>query len=205
MSDAIREEIEGFITTVENKLQEIVQEFSDGKLNRVQFHVLYQRYSDQLVAANDALETGNINTIYNLRSGTATVAVRDAFEGKAVGLIIHHHASDSIVETLGKFGLSLVANIASKLSEIAKEVSANKFVDNEVQKIDEDNWLVLQPGRYTTLVVRFINEPSQNQSEAISRMRRDFEKANQTVLESGRKVEGSELAYPFAAFIRNIR
>lgn len=203
MSDAARNEVKAFIASVEEKMTQIVQEFAEGTLNRDQFQALYERYSSQLATANEALETGKLDTLYSIRNDVSSLIVRDTYEGKALGLIIYHHKGDTILETVGVFSLAIIAEISPRLSEISQKVKGGSgFLDWQVEKFAEDQWLLFDPGRYTTLVTLFRNQPSQQQADQLDRLHNDFEAANRAMFQSDDRLDSAKLAYPFASFVR---
>lgn len=200
LSEQAKQEVESFIETVHQKTQRIVEEFAAGEISREQFHHLYERYTYQLDAAHDTIQSGSINIFYSLRNTESSMAIRSYYQGKARGLLVFHHQSSSVLEILGEFGVPL-EQITRKLKDIAQAVINNHFVDWEVTKIGDSQWLLFEPGKYTTVVTLFQNEPSAQQSSEIDRMHRDFENANRTKLEQ-KRVNSYQLAYPFIAFVQ---
>lgn len=200
LSDKTQHEIEAFIETVNQKTQQVVDEFAAGHINREQFHHLYERYSHQLEIAREALQTGSADVFYGLRNTDSSMIIRNIYQGKAKGLLVFHHKSSAVLQTLGDFDLPVI-EITRKLKDIAQSVMANRFVDWESLKLDDNQWVLFEPGKYTTVVTLFVNEPSQQQSQEIARMHRDFEAANRAMLDQPR-VNAYQLAYPFAAFVQ---
>lgn len=203
MSDKVRQEAEAFKNAVAAKMEKLINEFAEGKLSREQFQVIYDRYSNQLEIAEQAMRTGRLDEIYESRNSTSTVAMRDAYEGKATGLMIYHHRSGTILETLGNFAPPM-AIIQPMLDRFAAQLAENKFIDDYVEKIGDREWVLYVPGRFTIVVTTFLNEPSEKQSQKIAQLHRDFEKANRHRL-AEEAVDAGKLAYPFTVFVQKKR
>ncbi len=192
MSVDAQQKAEEYKAVIEGKIQKIVAEFAEGKISREQFHVLYERYSGRLAIADHALLSGNPDAISIAQSGPPTIAVRSAYMGKAMGMLVYHTRSQCILETLGEFG---VAN------EHYQMILNNPINERRSEKLDDRDWLLFVPGEFTVVVVLFHNEPSQMQIREIERLHRDFEQANRPVLVQS-PVDPDRLAYPFLVFVK---
>ena len=200
MSTRGRESAEAFKTLMEEKIRALIGEFAEGQLSREQFHVLYERYSSRLSIATEALITNNPEAIEIAKGGPPTIAVRGAFMGRALGLRIFHHKSRAFIETLGEFDVD-DAKITPILNEFGMMIEVNKLVDQRLLQKDARHWLLFNPGRYTSVVTFFANEPSQMQMKEIARLHHDFEVANTHALQQP-NVDASTLGQPFVVFIK---
>lgn len=198
--ESINQEIQAFKTTVSDKIEKIVSEFAKGKISREQFQAIYERYDSQLQIAESALETGSLGQIYASRNVSSTIAVRDAHQGKALGLMIYHNKSESIIETLGNFDLPMIF-IQPLLQQFTAAIAENKFVDHEIEKISDQQWVLYSPSRQSIIVTLFHNEPSEQQIHKIRNIHRDFEKANNAQLDK-EEVDVDTLARPFTVFVQ---
>lgn len=199
MSTESQSKAQAFKAMVEEKIQNLVAEFAEGKLSREQFHAIYARYSSQLSIANQAMATGNPDAVSIAQGGPPTVAMRDALMGKAIGLLIYHHNSGTVVETLGAFDVP-VNKFSAVLNDFSLLLQTGKHIDYRVERLQEDQWLLFDPGRHTTIVTLFRHEPSQAQIREIERLHHDFEQANGTL--RGDTVDAEKLAYPFLVFVK---
>lgn len=193
------EKARAFMAKIQDKIQQLLADFSDGKLNKDQFHAVYEHYNQQLALAIQAMQTGNPDSIAEAQGGM-TVAIKEEHMGKAIGLMIYNNRNGTLVETLGEFDIS-VAKIAPILNDFSLLMQSNKRVNRRVERMAEKRWLLFAAGRYTTVVTLFHNEPSQLQSQEIERLHSDFEEANRFYFESG-EVDSTRLAYPFLVFIK---
>ncbi|GAB4516580.1 MAG: hypothetical protein OHK0046_22180 [Anaerolineae bacterium] len=190
---------EAYKAVLEGKIQKVVVEFAEGKLSRAQFQVLYERYNSQLAIATHAIYSGNPDAIQIAQNGLPTLVVRDAYEGKAIGLLIYHHKSSTILETLGTFEVP-IDKIHPTLSTFKMLLEAQEFVEQRAEQLNSARWLLYTPGKATIIVTLFHNEPSAQQMREIERLQHDFEQANHLLLQKD-EINARELAYPFVAFI----
>lgn len=199
MTDS-RAKAQAFKETIEAKIRGIIEEFADGKLSREQFHVIYEKYNAQLEIANHALLSGNPDAVSIAQGGPPTIAIRDAYMGKALGLLIYHNKSGQVLETLGDFSVP-VSSVSPVLNDITRLMQDNQFIERRTVKIGEKQWLMFAAGDFTTIVTEFVHQPSEFQSREIERLQHDFEEANRTALQR-EQVNTGKLAYPFLVFIK---
>jgi hypothetical protein len=112
---------------------------------------------------------------------------------------VYYHDTGLLLETIGDFDVS-VAKIAPTLNNIGAQASHGVKVPARTEKIFGE-WLLYVPGRYSTTVMLFSNEPAGRQINIIENMHRDFEAANETALKSG-QADGTKLIYPFQSFVQ---
>ncbi|MDX1995615.1 MAG: hypothetical protein SF029_24740 [bacterium] len=200
MSEDAKKQAEIYKSLIEAKIRKLIGEFAQGKISREQFHILYERYSSRLAITNHALFSGIPEAISIAQGGVPTVAIKEAYTGKAIGMVIYHNQSGMVVETLGEFDVP-VKQVAAVLNDFSLMMRANQLIDRRIDKLDARQWLVYVPGKFTTVVTLFYNEPSTEQVREIERLHHDFEEANRVSLEK-EQVDGGKLAYPFLVFIK---
>ena len=195
-----REKAEAFIEKVESKIQDLIAEFSEGKISREQFNLLYDRYNGQLSIANEALAENDIRALNEIENSVPTIFVKNATAGKATGMAIYHHRSGRIIEALGNFNAP-VAQLTPILNDIMGKVEANEFVEPRSLNIERGHWVLFESRRYTTIITLFRNEPSALQIREMQRLHHDFEVANQRFLMTD-TVDTKSLGYPFLAIVQ---
>jgi hypothetical protein len=191
---------ENFKSEVQKKIQNLISEFAEGKISREQFNMIYMRYSSRLEIADHAMFSGNPDAIQIVQGGPPTIAVKEAFMGKAIGLAIYHNKSGTMIDTLGSFEVP-VALISPVLNDFSAMMEANKLIDRRIRKVGLEQWVLFAAGKYTTIVTLFHNEPSQMQIRELERLHHDFEEANQAFLKK-EAVDKNKLAYPFLSFVQ---
>lgn len=190
-----------FKAQVEQKIQALLEEFANGKLSREQFQAIYERYNSQLLLAEQALRSTNPDVVIGMaQGGPPTIAMKEAYMGKALGMMIYNNMNGTEIETLGEFNVP-VDKIAPTLNDFSQMMKGSRLVDRQAKKIGMREWLLFVGGNYTTVVCLFQNEPSPDQCREIERLHHDFELANCWFL---RNVEAdkSKLAYPFMTFVQ---
>lgn len=200
MSTRSNAKAEAFKAELQVKIQSLIAEFAEGKISREQFNVIYGRYSGQMAIADHALISGNPEAVSIAQTGIPTIAVREAYMGKAIGLAIYHNKSGMMVDTLGNFDVP-IGLVSHVLNDITEMMETNRLIDRRTEKIGPQQWLLFAAGRYTTVVTLFRNEPSPMQSREIERLHHDFEEANRAFLQR-ESVDKDKLVYPFLVFVQ---
>jgi hypothetical protein len=189
-----------FKAQVEQKIQALLEEFADGKLSREQFQAIYERYNSQLLLAEQALRSANPDVVIGMaQGGPPTIATKEAYMGKAMGMMIYNNQNGMLIETLGDISVP-AEKIAPTLNDFSQMMAGNRPVERQAKKIGTREWLLFVGGHYTTVVCLFHNEPSPEQCREIERLHHDFELANRWFLRSG-QTDKSRLAYPFLTFV----
>ena len=184
------------------KMVKVAEEFARGEISREQFQKIYEHYQGQLVLATQMMIDADALSTMSLPAGE-TIAIRKNLTAKAKAMTIYYHATGLLLETIGDFDAP-VALISPTLNNIGSQVQHGKIVEPRPEKF-KDSWLLYIPGRYSTAVMQFSNEPSVRQISILANMHRDFEIANESVLRSG-QAENSALVYPFQAIVmRSVR
>ncbi len=195
------QKMQAFKTQTQEKIRKLIAEFAEGMVSREQFHVIYERYTSQLAMADMAAASRSPDAVMGMLSDMpATIAVREAHMGKAVGMTIYNNRSGTLLETLGDFDVS-PEKLAPILNDFTMMMQSGKSVERETRKISAKQWLVFAGGTFTTVITLFRNEPSEAQCREIERLHRDFEEANRTFFMSN-AVDSNKLAYPFMVFVQ---
>lgn len=192
---------QAFKAQVESKIQALLAEFADGKLNREQFNALYERYSSQLALAQQALASSKPMVLKPRGSNESTIAVKQEHMGKAVGLAIYQNRTGICVEMLGTFDVSAYL-VSPVLNDFNHMTEAQRLLAQRIVALEGQRWLLFTGGRYTTVATLFHNEPSPQQVREILRLHTDFEIANSASLEQGGQLDSQQLAYPFVVFVQ---
>lgn len=190
--------VDQYKTRVMDKIDRLLTEFAEGKVSREQFHAIYEHYNNQLNLA----ESLNVATD-EAGDGTpgATIAIRHAHMGKALGMMIYHNKSGTFVDTLGDFDVETAA-LAPTLNDFSLLMDAGEFIDRRVLKQRDERWLLFAPGKFTTAIVLFHHEPSPQQMREVERLHHDFEQANASALSTTGRVNNGRLAYPFVIILQ---
>ncbi|MCA9904674.1 MAG: hypothetical protein KC547_12540 [Anaerolineae bacterium] len=190
---------EQYKSRVIEKIDRLLTEFAEGRVSREQFHAIYEHYNNQLNLAESLdIPTGNSE---DPNAPGATIAIRHAHMGKALGMMIYHNKSGTFVDTLGDFDIETSA-LAPTLNDFSLMMDAGEFIDRRVRKHRDERWLLFAPGKYTTAIVLFHHEPSPQQMREVERLHHDFELANAASLRTAGRVNNGRLAYPFIIILQ---
>ena len=180
------------------KMAVVAQEYAEGKINRVQFHVIYQRYQEQRDITERLLKrdpkTGAWRTV--IQPGH-TSFLREHFEAKVESFAIYHTALAKRIILTGTLQLprQQVLPILSKLQVVARKQGSPGTAK---RKLKDDRVVLFVPGVYALSVAVFSLDPAVAQVEMIQDMHRDFEQANRQVLEH-QIFDPREMVFPHRA------
>lgn len=195
------EKVKTYKALIQQKIQKLIAEFAEGLISREQFHVIYERYTSQMALADMAVMTGASEAVMGLaQDGPSTIAVKEQYMGKAIGMTIYNNRNGTLLETLGEFDVP-PTKLAPILNDFTMLMESGKRVEREVRKIGTKQWLMFAAGKFTTVVTLFHNEPSEIQSREIERLHHDFEEAN-SIFFQNTQVDANKLAYPFLVFVQ---
>lgn len=180
---------------IRGKITDLIAEFGAGEISTHQFNVLYERYNTQLEMAIHAEDEAPL-----AGSDVNTLTIKSTTAGKALGMGIYHHASGTMIETLGSFNLSPDV-IAPILNEFSDKLDNNEFIEPVIRAFSDGIWVMFMAREFTTAIVIFRNEPSQRQIRQLERMLHDFEEVNSRLL-TKQNVDPGQLAKPFLGFVR---
>ena len=190
-----------FIAQVHQKMGHLVQEFASGKINRTQFHKLYDRYQRQIMTVSQLMAEAD-PTLWKdaLDDKEDTLLIKKRLTAKAVGMSVYDNRSGMPIETLGEFAIDaeLLVPMLSSYRSAAAEIFRAGMRSTEMEN---GQWLCFVPGSFTTLIALFSLEPSSKQLEMVERMHKDFEAANKSALQ-GEHIDPDKLAYPFYSFVQ---
>lgn len=192
---------QAFIQDVHLKMNTLVQEFAAGKINRTQFHKLYDRYQRQIMAVSQLMAESD-PTLWRdaIADSEDTWLIKKRLTAKAVGMSVYDNRSGMPIETLGDFAIDaeLLVPMLSSYRSAAAEIFRAGMRSTE---LENGQWLCFVPGSHTTLIALFSLEPSSKQLEMVERMHKDFEAANKSALQ-GDSIDPDKLAYPFYSFVQ---
>jgi hypothetical protein len=195
-----------FIKATRQKMDQLVGEFADGKLNRDQFQTLYDRYQSQINGVQAVLHETDPSSWTDMLDGEKTFNIRKRLMAKALGMAIYNDKTGVLLETLGDFSVDplRISQLMLQLSDVKTEVSSDgeKERPQIVAELETKEWIFLAKGDYTTVVIVFSREPTTPQIETIVQILQDFEKANVSQFTMAH-VTADQFAMPFRTLIKN--
>jgi hypothetical protein len=193
--------VQSFITELQDKIQQLLNDFSEGKLNKDQFNVVYARYNSQLKLVEDAVASGLTNPVEAAKDGQLTAAIMRERSGKFLGLRVFNTRNSMTIHTLGEFEAP-TSQVMPFIENLIMMIESRQPLGRHIQKLDDQRWMLFSSGRYTVSASIFKNEPSQKQTQEVYRLHRDFEEANKVFLQSG-TFDANQLAFPFMVLLNS--
>lgn len=192
---------EEYLNRTYSKMTKCVEDFATGKINRAQFQELYAHYEREIGVISQLLaESGDPDEWRRFITEGESVVIRKRHQARSIGFAIYDNNSGMPIETLGEFTVDsallipMLSSYRTATTEIFRAGMRNTQMEN-------GQWLCFVPGRFTTLITLFNQEPAEQQLEVLSRMHDHFEIANRGTLENGTAQPG-ELALPFLAILK---
>lgn len=192
------ENARAYINKVHKKIDKLVSDFANRKINSIQFRELYSHYQLEIrrieaVAAVWPDEWKDVT-----REGESLV-IRKQYIATAQAYAIYENDSGLPLATLGKFTLdpALVIPMLSSYHSATKEIFGAGM---RLTEIEDGQHLCFVQGQYSTLLAIFNNEPVPGQLEYLDELHRHFEGANRPVLAS-KPIEIDKLIFPHQYFL----
>ncbi|MCI0713068.1 MAG: hypothetical protein L0154_23130 [Chloroflexi bacterium] len=203
-----------FIEQTRTKMKQLVDDFASGKLNREQFHTLYDRYQSQINGVKLLIAENDPTMWINALDGDETLNIRKRLLAKATGMGIYLNKQVGLLNKLGKFNVDGIE--VARVMQIFKEKIDKEGSPTEAEmphlptqmrypqmviETQKYGWFFLAKGQFTTIITVFSKEPTQDQRETMIRLLRDFEIANATHLQKPH-VTADDIAMPFKVFVQ---
>lgn len=197
-----------FIAETRQKMEALVEDFVEGKLNREQFNALYDRYQTQINGVKSIIVAEEPESWTEVLDDEETFHIRQRLMAKAIGMLIFLNKSHKPIDTLGKVSLkqNQIDPLFKQLDE--KKKSGNPTASMQlfrfpqlVTEIKKVGWIFVVEGELTAIIMIFSKEPTVDQKSTVMDLLKDFERANQAHLKQP-NVTADQLAMPFRVIIR---
>ncbi|MFN2271989.1 MAG: hypothetical protein ACK2US_14200 [Anaerolineae bacterium] len=176
------------------KTTQVVQDFSEGRINQRQFQVVYSHYQRQRAAVEKALiEMPGSGAWRAAAVEGHTSFLRQQHAAQVLSYAIYDTSSGLPLTHVGEFIVddALLVPMLSTFRSSTQELFGAGMKRIE---LEGGRFLCYVPGRYTTLIAIFSAEPATMQLQTIEDLHRDFEIVNHLNLASG---NASKLALTF--------
>jgi hypothetical protein len=189
---------QAYIAKVNKKIDAVVSDFAKGRINTVQFQELYGHYQQEIRQIESYLATDPEAWKEGASEGKSVV-IRRQHMAKAEAYAIYENDTGLPLGTLGKFLLdpSLVVPMLSSYQSATKEIFGAGM---RLTEMGSGQRLCFVPGKYTTLLAVFNNEPIPKQLEYLDKLHQHFEGANQRVL-TDKPIDIGQLIFPHEYFL----
>ena len=198
-SPNVRQQAQEYLQRLQQKINQLADDFAEGVINREQFQKLYEHYQRERRGVENLLTTDPGEEELKAAIGEGkSVVIRRQHLARATGYAIYENESGMPVTTLGRFELdpALVVPMLSSFRAATKEIFGGGIRSTA---IEGGRWVCFVPGEKTTLLAVFTNEPAQKQMAYIEDLHRLFEKANRHKL-NRTPIEAASLLFPHELF-----
>lgn len=199
MSRSPQEQAMAALERLRQKMARVAEEYAEGKLNRAQFHAIYQRYQDQRDITEAMLQRDpKTGAWHNVVQPGHTGFLRKHFEAQVVSYSIYHIPQVRLIVRTGRLQLpeSQVQPILSRLQKLLESSEHPPRLAR--RKLKDDRFVILAPGYISVSIVVFSIEPAVAQIEMVQDIHRDFERANHKLLQQER-FNPREMVFPHRA------
>lgn len=162
----------------------IAEEFAAGKLNRAQFHAIYNRYSEQRSIIERLLARNPESQAWQqvARPGH-TSFLRQHFEARLIYYALFVLGQERGLLRYGN--ATLPPEVAPILRALPRFIAERGRLAPAHKRVKDGRWLVVVPGVHTVSLGLYSLEPSKAQIRQIADLHNDFERANIYALRRG--------------------
>jgi hypothetical protein len=188
-----------FIAEIQQKIDKLLQDFDDGKLNKEQFNTVYARYAGQMRMVEEARQMGLNNPEDAGKDNKKTAMLLSERAAKIQGMRIFDARTSMDIDTLGTF--EVPTNwLMPFVNNMFMAMEAKQPLGRLIEKVDDKRHVVMMSGKHTVIAAVVNTQPSPRQLQELNQMHRDFEQANRSFFQS-QNVNANDLAYPFLMII----
>lgn len=197
-SSSASDEAQAYIDRVHKKIDGLVSDFARGTINRTQFQELYSHYQRE-IRQIESLITTHPEAWQEMATEGQSVVIHRQHMARAQAYAIYDNETGLPLGTLGEFKLApaLVVPMLSSYRSATKEIFGGGM---RLTQIEGGQWLCFVPGKFTTLLAVFINEPLPKQLEYLDKLHQHFEEANRPIFVN-KPVDVEKLIYPHEYFL----
>lgn len=171
------------VERLRQKMAAVAQEYDEGKINRAQFDAIYQRYQEQRQITERLIErdpdTGAWRSVV---TPGHTGFLREKYEAKVESYAIYHLERQEQIVRTGHIQIpdQQILPIVERLNRVSQR---NNQTQSANRILEDERWVLFIPGKYSLAVVIFSLEPAQSQIEHVQDVQKDFERANNQLLQ----------------------
>ncbi|MDX2160417.1 MAG: hypothetical protein SF162_03735 [bacterium] len=166
------------LNAIRSKMELVSDEFAQGKINSVQFHVMYRRYSEQRTIIEKLIERDPEGDAWQrvMSVKGQTGFLRSQYEAQALCYAIFRAGSAKPILTGGKAPADepMLAAMAAKLWQLPKRPNPGLAR----KALPTSHWIIVATGDHAATFAVFSIEPSNAQARLVRDLHADFERAN---------------------------
>jgi len=178
----------GALNAIRVKMELISDEFAQGKINSVQFHAMYKRYSEQRTIIEKLIERDPDSDAWQrvMSVKGQTGFLRSQFAAQAQYYAVMRVGSTRSMISGGKIAPddALLAAMAGKLWTLPNRPNPGLAR----KSMPGGQWVIVATGTHAATIVVFSLEPANAQARLVRDLHADFERANAFALDRGQVV-----------------
>ena len=189
-----------YLARIHSKIDSLASSYASGNLNRVQFQELYAHYQRELQTVEAAMAISPKSDDWkNATTEGQSILIRHRNRAVVLGFSIYDNNSGLPVRSLGQFKVdpALFVPMLSSYQSATAEIFGGGICSTQ---IEGGQWLCFVPGRCTTTLALFNQEPSARQLKSLEELQVVFENANRESL-SAQPIRVDGLACPHEYYI----
>jgi hypothetical protein len=172
------------LALIRRKMETLVNEYTQGRINRAQFNAIYKRYSDQQTVITRLTERNPDNEAWKQAAAPGhTSFLREHFEARLMYYLVYRHNQFAPLMLGGKQqpNLEQIGTVLRSLWNMPDRPKAGLAR----KELGNGQWLLLALGEHAVTLAAFQLEPSASQINRVRDLHADFERANRPALEKG--------------------
>ncbi len=192
------DQAQAYIDKVHLKIDKLVSDLANGTINRSQFQELYSHYQREIRNIESIMQT-EPDEWQDASTEGQSLFIRKQHMARAQAYAIYENESGLPLGTLGRFELdpALVIPMLSSFRSATAEIFGAGMRSTQTES---GQWLCFVPGKFSTLLAVFSNEPVPKQLEYLDKLHQHFEGANRLYLIE-KPIDTNELIYPHEFFL----
>ncbi len=163
------------------KMEQVANEYADGRLNRAQFNAIYGRYNEQRTIIERLIQRDPHNHAWQqVAIPGHTSFLKSHFEARILYFVVYSINNPMLLMMGGQnqpdmLHIEPILNTLLKMPNRPRSGLARKAMG-------EGHWMALALGENAVTIVLFMLEPSTAQLNRIRDLHADFERANRPAL-----------------------
>jgi hypothetical protein len=167
-----------YIEKVRQKEDALAMRFASGTINRKQFEELYASYQQEIRMVEQFMTQNPESQDWrNQVTDGQSMIIRRRHQSEMTGYSIYDLRSGLPIQTRGDFGVdpALFVPMLFAYQSATREIFGGEV---RLTQIEGGKWLCFIPGKVTSTIALFNNEPTQQQIKNLEQSQKLFEEAN---------------------------
>jgi hypothetical protein len=198
MSDMPAKTPQEILADLEQKIQALNREYSEGVINSAQFNAIYRYFSEKRTLIEHILETNPDNPTWRAVAETQnTDYLRAQFEARALYYAVFRRGHQQPLLADGKIPRKAAEQVIKLLNGLWEMPTLRKGVARK--SLGEGLWTLLCIGDQAMTIAVYFLQPSNLQLNRLKDIHDDFERANSQLLK--RSLSAERMIFPQRALI----